>query len=62
MITWTLNLIGSLARIFTTLQEVNDVLILFGFIIGALTNAAIVAQVLLFWQNTTKVLAAKKEK
>lgn len=42
-------LAGSLSRIFTTLQEVNDPLILYGFIAGFTLNAVLAAQMLYYW-------------
>ncbi|EKG09783.1 hypothetical protein MPH_13143 [Macrophomina phaseolina MS6] len=42
-------LIGSLSRIFTTLQEVKDTLILFGFVAGFLLNAVLAAQMVYYW-------------
>ncbi|KAF2022263.1 mannose-P-dolichol utilization defect 1 protein [Aaosphaeria arxii CBS 175.79] len=42
-------LLGSLSRIFTTLQEVPDPLILYGFIAGFALNAVLAFQVLYYW-------------
>lgn len=42
-------LIGSATRIFTTLQEVDDPLILYGFIAGFLLNAVLAAQMVYYW-------------
>lgn len=42
-------LLGSLSRIFTTLQEVNDPLILWGFIAGFVLNAILAFQVIYYW-------------
>ncbi|KAF2402767.1 putative monosaccharide-P-dolichol utilization protein [Trichodelitschia bisporula] len=42
-------LAGSLSRIFTTLQEVNDPLILYGFIAGFTLNAVLAAQMVYYW-------------
>jgi len=50
-ITWFLNFAGSAARIFTTLQEVNDALVLLGFIASALLNGIIVCQIILYWKS-----------
>jgi len=68
-ITWFLNFAGSVARIFTTLQEVDDTLVLVGFLVGAALNGTIVAQIILYWDNQpakrdkpfqTQVKAVKK--
>lgn len=42
-------LAGSLSRIFTTLQEVDDRLILWGFISGFVLNAVLAAQMVYYW-------------
>merc|ERR1711939_1080948 len=42
-------LAGSLSRIFTTLQEVDDPLILYGFIAGFTLNLVLAAQMLYYW-------------
>ncbi|KAL5000078.1 hypothetical protein BDV10DRAFT_163305 [Aspergillus recurvatus] len=47
-------LAGSLSRIFTTLQEVDDKLILYGFLAGFSLNLILAAQMLYYWNSTTK--------
>ncbi|RPA97207.1 mannose-P-dolichol utilization defect 1 protein [Choiromyces venosus 120613-1] len=47
-------LFGSLARVFTTLSEVNDPLILWGFIGGAALNAVLAAQMMYYWNSGQK--------
>ncbi|KAH7073323.1 hypothetical protein FB567DRAFT_537508 [Paraphoma chrysanthemicola] len=42
-------LLGSLSRIFTTLQEVDDPLILYGFIAGFALNLILFLQVVYYW-------------
>ena len=53
MLTWSFQvvnyLLGSLSRIFTTLQEVDDPLILYGFIAGFALNAILFLQVVYYW-------------
>lgn len=44
-------LLGSLMRIFTTLQEVDDKLILYGFIAGFTLNAVLAAQMVYYWKS-----------
>ncbi|KAF2738477.1 monosaccharide-p-dolichol utilization protein [Polyplosphaeria fusca] len=54
-------LLGSLSRIFTTLQEVPDPLILYGFIAGFALNAVLFLQVVWYWNSPTgKKTGAKK--
>ncbi|CCG82804.1 Putative uncharacterized protein [Taphrina deformans PYCC 5710] len=44
-------LIGSLARIYTTVTEVNDPLIFWGFLLSTGLNAVLVAQMLYYWNS-----------
>ncbi len=44
-------LLGSLSRIFTTLQEVDDKLILYGFVAGFLLNAVLAGQMVYYWKE-----------
>ncbi|KAL8756584.1 MAG: hypothetical protein Q9184_004452 [Pyrenodesmia sp. 2 TL-2023] len=44
-------LMGSLSRIYTTLQEVDDKLILYGFVAGFLLNAVLAAQMVYYWRS-----------
>lgn len=46
-------LFGSLARIFTTLKEVDDKLILGGFIAGFALNAVLATQMIYYWNSPT---------
>ncbi|EXJ81303.1 mannose-P-dolichol utilization defect 1 [Capronia epimyces CBS 606.96] len=46
-------LVGSLSRIYTTLQEVDDKLILYGFVAGFVLNAVLAAQVVYYWNSPT---------
>ncbi|KAG9189760.1 hypothetical protein G6011_06628 [Alternaria panax] len=54
-------LLGSLSRIFTTLQEVDDPLILYGFIAGFALNAILFLQVVYYWNApASKKTVSKK--
>ncbi|PWY86009.1 mannose-P-dolichol utilization defect 1 protein [Aspergillus heteromorphus CBS 117.55] len=53
-------LAGSLSRIFTTLQEVDDKLILYGFIAGFSLNLILATQMLYYWNSPTKSQKSKK--
>ncbi|KAF2454303.1 putative monosaccharide-P-dolichol utilization protein [Lineolata rhizophorae] len=60
-------LLGSLSRIFTTLQEVDDALILYGFVAGFTLNAVLAAQMVYYWNSppekkTTRKRAKKQTK
>jgi mannose-P-dolichol utilization defect protein 1 len=55
-------LLGSLTRIFTTLQEVDDKLILYGFIAGFALNAVLALQMVYYWNApSAKVKGKQKE-
>lgn len=46
-------LLGSASRIFTTLQEVDDKLILYSFVAGFVLNAVLAAQMVYYWNSPT---------
>ncbi|EGD89251.1 hypothetical protein H112_02864 [Trichophyton rubrum D6] len=48
-------LFGSLSRIFTTLQEVDDKLILYGFVAGFTLNVILAGQVIYYWNAPSAV-------
>lgn len=52
-------LAGSLSRIFTTLQEVDDKLILYGFIAGFTLNCVLAAQMLWYWNTPSPKVRGK---
>lgn len=56
-------LLGSVARVGTTLAEVDDVLILASFLGGAVLNLVLAGQMVMFWNNKgeKKVAAGKKK-
>ncbi|RKF62183.1 Mannose-P-dolichol utilization defect 1 protein [Erysiphe neolycopersici] len=47
-------LLGSLARVFTTMQEVNDKLILYSYIAGFFFNLLITIQMIYYWNTQTQ--------
>jgi mannose-P-dolichol utilization defect protein 1 len=53
-------LLGSLMRIFTTLQEVDDKLILYSFIAAFALNAILAAQMAYYWNRHDGVASRKK--
>jgi len=46
-------LAGSLSRIFTTLQEVDDKLILYSYVAGFVLNAILAVQMVYYWNSAT---------
>jgi mannose-P-dolichol utilization defect protein 1 len=57
-----LNWGGSLARLFTTMQETGDPVQIAGFGVAILLNTTLVLQVLLFWGATNEALAQASKK
>ncbi|KAF1995776.1 polyketide synthase [Amniculicola lignicola CBS 123094] len=55
-------LLGSLSRIFTTLQEVPDPLILYGFIAGFALNLVLAIQMAWYWNAPASKSKSKKSK
>jgi len=53
-------LAGSLSRIYTTLQEVDDKLILYGFVAGFVFNAILAAQMVYYWNSPTTAAHEKE--
>ncbi|KAK9365946.1 hypothetical protein V1509DRAFT_631551 [Lipomyces kononenkoae] len=53
---------GSVARVFTTLQEVDDQIVLAGVVLGAVLNLVLVAQMVMYWGKTTTAAAGKDKK
>ena len=54
-------LAGSLTRIFTTLKEVDDKLILYGFISGFALNAVLAAQMVYHWNSPASSSSESKK-
>lgn len=54
-------LAGSLSRIFTTLQEVDDKLILYGYVAGFSLNLVLALQMLYYW-NAPSAKAKGKQR
>lgn len=59
VITCTLNFFGSLARVFTTVQEVNDPLLLIGGLSGVSLNGMLLLQIVIYWNNKYKTKKAQ---
>ena len=55
-------LLGSLSRIFTTLQEVDDKLILYSFISGFALNVILFLQMMYYWNGPAAKAPANKKK
>ncbi|XP_077598110.1 mannose-P-dolichol utilization defect 1 protein-like isoform X2 [Stigmatopora nigra] len=47
---------GSLVRIFTSVQETGDALLVFTYVVSVLCNGLIAAQVLYYWKSTQRFL------
>lgn len=55
-------LAGSLARVFTTMQEVNDPKILASFGAGAVLNLILMLQVIFYWDNKPQKVSQLKKR
>ncbi len=62
VVTVTLNAFGSLARVFTTLAEVEDNVVLAGMLASCAMNIVLLLQVIAYWKNTTKLQKEKPTK
>jgi ABC-type uncharacterized transport system permease subunit len=63
IVTTTLNLVGTVVRIMTTIQEVGwDVALLAGYLVSSLLNATMFAQYWLYQTNTKRFLQEITEK
>lgn len=55
-------LLGSLSRIFTTVQEVDDKLVLAGYVTSFVLNAVLAAQMLYYWNSSSSGSARAKSR
>lgn len=64
LLTVTLLFLGCVARIFTSIQETGDKVVIYTFLSASLANFVLVAQVLYYWKATNRFLQkqAKKKK
>ncbi|ODV89649.1 hypothetical protein CANCADRAFT_13252, partial [Tortispora caseinolytica NRRL Y-17796] len=53
--------IGALVRVFTTFQEVNDPIILSGYILSAVFNGVLALQMVAYWNNTSSSVTSKEK-
>jgi len=53
-------LLGSLSRIFTTVQEISDPIILYGYIAGFALNAVLAAQMIYYWNSPSTRVRSKR--
>ncbi|RHZ82178.1 hypothetical protein Glove_113g38 [Diversispora epigaea] len=53
--------LGSVARIFTTLTEVDDLIILSGFILASIFNFVLSAQMIMYWNVDSKTKIIEKK-
>ncbi|XP_003742114.1 mannose-P-dolichol utilization defect 1 protein [Galendromus occidentalis] len=62
MITMSLLLLGCLARIFTSITETNDQIMILSYGFAALANALLVIQILIYWEATDKITKTTSSK
>jgi len=53
--TFFLNFVGCIARIFTTLKELDDTIVLAGYIVGLFLNGIILAQIILYGDKNKEI-------
>ena len=53
-------LAGSLARVFTTIAEVNDLMIFWGFVAAAGLNAVLAVQMVFYWKSSPKTAVGRQ--
>ncbi|KAF9987509.1 hypothetical protein BGZ65_003290 [Modicella reniformis] len=51
---------GSLARVYTTVTEVDDILILSGFLLSTLLNCVLALQMALYWNSSSHTIKGEK--
>ena len=62
MITVYMLLFGSTARIFTSIQETGDTMVVLTYVVAAICNAIVAAQFVYYWNSSgTDVNASKKD-
>lgn len=61
-ITNTLNLVGGLFRIYTTINETDDTVVLVGYVLSVALNTAIFLQYFKYRANTVKFLKERQQK
>lgn len=60
-ITQALLFFGSLARIFTSIQETGDFIIILSFVVGVVMNGIIMIQILYYWNSAMNVSSKKRD-
>ena len=53
--------LGAIARIFTSIQETGDNIIILTYICSSAVNTIIALQVIMYWNKTSEALVAKKK-
>ena len=61
-ITTALNALGSLARVYTTVQEVGDPIMYVGVVVSTLLNGVILLQMLWYWNNSDSGVSGGKSR
>lgn len=61
LITVFMGFAGSMARVFTSLAEVDDVQVAVSFVLAAMWNSILLLQILFYWGATQKFLDSAKE-
>lgn len=54
--------LGAVARIFTSIQETGDQIVIMTYVCSSVVNWIIALQVLLYWNKTAQLTASKAKK
>lgn len=60
--TFLLNFVGSVARVYTTIREVKDGVVLAGFVVGAVLNGILMVQIIVFGDKSAQAAAKQKKR
>jgi len=61
LVTTVLNSLGSVARVFTTLQELDDFKKLMGYVVSLSLNVMLILQMVMYWTATNAATKASKK-
>lgn len=61
LITVFMGFAGSVARVFTSLEEVTDMQVAVSFVLGAVWNTILLLQIFWYWNRTNEVMAKKAQ-
>ena len=60
VVTWLLLFVGAAARIFTSVQETGDTMMVLQYALSTLCNGTITFQIFYYWNSSSSAAATKK--